>query len=141
MVICVWGAEIYRALYGREQRDLERLDTLCSAFNFGPNLTSNRTVAELVQEILKHWPGRWKDLSGSQLKHEAYRLHLSIDKSYHVLGWKPLWDFQTTIRHTVEWYKQYYEIERSKRSFVQDLTHQYIELYQKQWEARQQAEN
>ncbi len=27
------GAEIYRALYGREHRELERLDTLCSAFN------------------------------------------------------------------------------------------------------------
>ncbi|WP_089938580.1 CDP-glucose 4,6-dehydratase [Candidatus Entotheonella palauensis] len=134
------GAEIYHALYGREHRDLERLGTLCSAFNFGPNLTSNRTVAELVQEILKHWPGTWQDFSEPNLKHEAYKLHLSIDKSYHLLNWKPLWDFQTTIKHTVEWYMTYYDKSYPEPEFVRDLTRQYIELYQKEWESRQQVE-
>ncbi len=33
------------------------------AFNFGPNLTSNRTVADLVREVLRHWPGEWVDKS------------------------------------------------------------------------------
>ena len=28
-------------------------------YNFGPSMNSNRTVAELVNEILVHWPGRW----------------------------------------------------------------------------------
>jgi CDP-glucose 4,6-dehydratase len=103
-------------------------------------LTSNRTVAELVQEILQHWPGRWQDFSEPNLKHEAYKLHLAIDKSYHLLNWKPLWNFKETIRHTVEWYKRYYDIEHPMPDFVQGLTRQYIELYQKQWEVRQQAE-
>ena len=133
------GAEIYRALYGGEHRDLERLNTLCSAFNFGPNLTSNRTVVDLVQEILKYWPGRWQDCSEPNIKHEAYKLHLSIDKSYHVLDWKPLWDFHETIRHTVRWYKMYYDIEDHSPDFIRDLTYQHIELYQKEWESREQA--
>ncbi len=69
--------------------------------NFGPNLTSNRTVAELVQEILILWPGKWQDFSDTDLKYESYKLHLSIDKTFHILQWKPLWNFQSTVRYTV----------------------------------------
>ena len=29
-----------------------------SSFNFGPRLDSNRSVSELVETSLKHWPGR-----------------------------------------------------------------------------------
>ncbi len=36
-------------------------DLYASAFNFGPSLRSNRSVADLVSEVLKHWPGKWED--------------------------------------------------------------------------------
>ena len=42
------------------------LSLLTSAFNFGPDRDANRTVAELVEEVLRHWPGRWEDKSRSQ---------------------------------------------------------------------------
>jgi len=83
-----------------------RLADLCSAFNFGPAITSNRTVAELVQEILKHWPGRWEDKSDPNAVHEAKLLNLATDKGYHSLGWKPVWNFTETIEHTASWYSQ-----------------------------------
>jgi CDP-glucose 4,6-dehydratase len=79
---------------------------LCSAFNFGPALTSNRTVADLVQEILKHWPGRWEDKSDPHAVHEAKLLNLATDKAHHFLGWKPVWRFEDTVAETVEWYRQ-----------------------------------
>lgn len=78
---------------------------LTSAFNFGPALTSNRTVADLVQEILKHWPGRWEDRSDPHAVHEARLLNLATDKAYHFLGWKPVWPFEQTIAQTVGWYR------------------------------------
>jgi CDP-glucose 4,6-dehydratase len=31
----------------------------CEAFNFGPQLESNRPVRELIASILSHWPGEW----------------------------------------------------------------------------------
>jgi CDP-glucose 4,6-dehydratase len=77
-----------------------------SAFNFGPALTSNRTVAELVQEILKHWPGQWDDRSDPLALHEAKLLNLATDKAHHLLGWSPAWPFAETITRTVEWYHQ-----------------------------------
>lgn len=79
---------------------------LCSAFNFGPALSSNRTVAELVQKILQHWPGRWEDRSDPNAVHEAKLLNLTTDKTFHFLGWSAVWNFETTISETVDWYRE-----------------------------------
>ena len=79
---------------------------LTSAFNFGPALASNRTVAELVQEILKHWPGEWADKSDPNAVHEAKLLNLATDKAHHFLGWAPAWNFEQTLAQTVAWYRQ-----------------------------------
>jgi CDP-glucose 4,6-dehydratase len=79
---------------------------LTSAFNFGPALASNRTVADLVQEILKHWPGKWEDQSDPKAVHEAKLLNLATDKAHHFLGWSPAWPFAETIKQTVAWYNQ-----------------------------------
>lgn len=97
------GAEIRRALHG-EPRDPGRLAELCGPFNFGPALSSNRTVLELVGEVLKHWPGDWEDRSNPNSHHEAGMLNLTTDKAFHVLGWRPRWDFERTVRETVTWY-------------------------------------
>ncbi|MEY4488724.1 MAG: hypothetical protein RIQ79_1232 [Verrucomicrobiota bacterium] len=79
---------------------------LASAFNFGPALASNRTVAELVQEILKHWPGEWVDKSDPSAVHEAKLLNLATDKAHHFLGWAPAWPFAETVARTVGWYRE-----------------------------------
>ncbi len=79
---------------------------LPSGFNFGPALSSNRAVADLVQEILKHWPGRWDDKSDPKAVHEAKLLNLATDKAYHFLNWSPVWPFAETIAQTATWYRQ-----------------------------------
>ena len=79
---------------------------LTSAFNFGPTHESNRTVAELVEEILKHWPGRWEDKTVTRAVHEANLLQLSTDKAHALLGWRPVWNFPTAVEQTVGWYRQ-----------------------------------
>jgi len=76
----------------------------CDAFNFGPRLESNRTVAQLVTELLEHRPGQWEDRSDPNAPHEAGRLNLSIEKAFHLLAWRPVWDFEETIARTSEWY-------------------------------------
>jgi CDP-glucose 4,6-dehydratase len=74
------------------------------AFNFGPRIESNRTVAQLVVEILKHRPGQWGDRSDPSAPHEAGLLNLSVEKAFHLLRWRPVWDFEQTVARTVEWY-------------------------------------
>jgi CDP-glucose 4,6-dehydratase len=82
-----------------------QLVALSGAFNFGPNLTSNRTVADLVREVLRHWPGEWVDKSDPHAVHEAKLLNLATDKAFHFLGWQPVWNFEETLAETVGWYR------------------------------------
>ena len=80
--------------------------SLATAFNFGPGPDSNRTVADLVTEILKNRTGLWNDKSDPTALHEASLLNLSIEKAELLLGWKPKWSFGETIAKTVNWYDQ-----------------------------------
>ncbi len=96
------------ALGGESERSLttnHQSVHLRSAFNFGPNLDSNRSVGELVTEILVNWPGQWVDQTDPDAPHEATLLNLATDKAYHLIGWRPRWDFEPTIARTVEWYR------------------------------------
>jgi CDP-glucose 4,6-dehydratase len=95
-----------------------------SAFNFGPGLDSNRTVKDLVTEILRHWPGKWEDQSDPNAVHEANRLNLAIDKAHHLLGWKPVWSFEQTVANSVAWYRA------AASGDPAPLTTQQIEQYQ-----------
>ncbi len=76
-----------------------------AAFNFGPGPGTDRPVNDLVEEVLKHWPGAWDDRSRAEAPHEAQRLDLAIDKSRESLGWCPRWDFSRTVKETVDWYR------------------------------------
>lgn len=80
-------------------------ESLRGAFNFGPRPESNRTVRDVVEEILKHWPGTWEDRSDPAAPHEAGLLNLAHEKAFHLLGWGPGWDFAETLRRTVSWYR------------------------------------
>lgn len=79
---------------------------LASAFNFGPDSAAHRTVADLVQEVLKTWPGRWEDKSDPSAVHEAGLLSLNTDKAHQLLRWQPVWRFEENIARTVEWYRE-----------------------------------
>jgi len=92
-----------------------------SAFNFGPAVEANRPVLELVEAALQHWPGRWQDLADAAAPHEAGRLHLQIDKAYHQLGWRPRWDFATTVSRTVAWYRAVHEGASALDCCIDDL--------------------
>ncbi len=82
----------------------ERFDEVCGGFNFGPDPKANRTVKELVEEMLKWRKGAWVDKSDPHAVHEAGLLNLDIRKARRVLGWKPRWGFEETVKNTVQWY-------------------------------------
>ena len=82
------------------------LGTYCEGFNFGPQVTSNKTVSDLVEKMIDYWgSGQWESASPDRHFHESNLLHLSIDKAYHKLHWSPRWSFDETIAHTVAWYR------------------------------------
>lgn len=80
-------------------------ELLQSCFNFGPHAGDSRTVRQLVEGALAHWPGVWQDVSDPTAVHEAGLLNLDISKAQALLGWEPRWDFNASIRETIEWHR------------------------------------
>jgi len=121
------GAELWRGLTGESALQANfGLDDLCTAFNFGPHIDSNRPVRALVEEVLRHWRGEWEDQSDPPAPHEASLLNLATDKAHHVLNWAPRWSFEETIKRTVDWYR----CAESGGSQIQQFTQQQIVDYQ-----------
>jgi CDP-glucose 4,6-dehydratase len=93
------------AALGNPESTLSGLrNEITCGFNFGPALTSNRTVAELVEELVRHTGGEWIDASDPDARHEASKLNLATDKAFHLLRWQPVWSFTRTLEKTAAWY-------------------------------------
>lgn len=116
--------------YKLYEQILTRKITIEGAFNFGPNLSSNRPVKELVEEILKHWAGSWLDNSDLNAPHEATLLNLVTDKAFHHLNWQPQWNFAETIEKTVTWYHQANQLSNNDSKSFKSLTLEQINSYQ-----------
>ena len=95
--------------------------SLATSFNFGPDRTANRSVQNLVEEILRHWPGTWVDQSDPAARHEAGRLDLSTDRAYHQLGWVPRWGFEKTIQQTISWYQRFHAGEEARSLCLEQI--------------------
>jgi len=105
----------------------ERSEALCGAFNFGPNIESNRNIRELVEEVLRHWPGHWEDHSDPNAPHEAGLLHLNIDKASHYLRWRPVWSFEKAVERTVTWYRLAHECGYASKTIHDELLSQIVQ--------------
>lgn len=81
-------------------------EDVATAWNFGPEPASARTVGEIADGIVAAWgSGSWRSAQDATQPHEARLLHLSIEKAKGELDWHPIWDFDTTIEQTVAWYR------------------------------------
>ncbi|RLD45100.1 MAG: CDP-glucose 4,6-dehydratase [Bacteroidetes bacterium] len=78
-------------------------------WNFGPESESNLSVLELVEESKKHWKKIKYTIDHGNHPHEANFLMLDSSKAKKLLGWRPVWSFNRTVRNTVDWYMNYYE--------------------------------
>lgn len=80
-------------------------------FNFGPPAVQNHSVYELVSEMSKYWDQvRWEDKSNHSIDvYESGLLKLNCDKALHHLNWQAVWNFETTVRETVLWYRWFHE--------------------------------
>jgi CDP-glucose 4,6-dehydratase len=99
---------------------------LTTPFNFGPGPTGRQTVHQLVEEVLRLWPGKWVDGSDPKSVHEATLLSLSIEKAGSLLGWYPVWDFEQTVQQTMTWYQQRHQQKTAK---LLDFTNGQIDQY------------
>ncbi len=98
-----------------------------SAYNFGPNADDALSVEEMVIKSINCWgEGRYNVNVNFNNPHEAGLLKLDISKAINQLNWKPVFNAQTAIERTINWYKKYYNSINAV-----DLMKSDIEYYQK----------
>jgi len=118
------GAKLEEA---RKKKAATETARYAQAFNFGPEPDANRTVREVVEEILRHWPGSWKQVHQEKHLKEAPLLSLAVDKAKAVLDWDPRWNFARTVTETVAWYREHSA--GGKSGAMIDFTQKQIEAY------------
>lgn len=78
-----------------------------TSFNFGPHISANKTVWEVVSRLVGYYgKGRVVDVSNPADLHENTLLNLDVTKAYVMLGWEARWNLQEAIEKTVDWYKE-----------------------------------
>jgi CDP-glucose 4,6-dehydratase len=105
-------------------------DDFTAAFNFGPCPGCEHSVLELVEEILKLWPGTWNDRPEPGAPHEAAQLSLVSEKAFHLLGWSSMYNFQEMVRKTVEWYRESLSFVDTEPESFAELTRAQIRDYE-----------
>lgn len=123
------GGYLALALRLGEAQDNARRGQVCSGFNFGPDPEANRPVRDLVEKVLSCWPGTWEDGTDPNAPHEAGLLNLTIDKAARLLNWKPVWNFDSAIEHTVDWYQGVHAGEAAALTKTQSQISEYTELF------------
>jgi len=86
---------------------MEQGAAVADGWNFGPDPSSARDVGTLADLLCQTWGAgaAWQAEPNPQNPHEAHLLQLSIDKAAAHLGWRPRWDFETTVRRTAQGYR------------------------------------
>ncbi len=81
------------------------------AWNFGPDEESCVPVGVLAEKAASFWNRIRTNCAAPPRAafHETGRLYLQCGKARTRLGLSPIWDFEETVRATIEWYRDYYE--------------------------------
>ena len=82
---------------------------MAQGFNFGPNEGNVLSVKDVVDSVIQKYGKGEIEIKKDDKFHEANLLMLNIDKAKKLLGWKPVYDAQTAIEKTVEWYVHFYK--------------------------------
>ena len=95
------------------------------AWNFGPDHESVITVEELVQKSIKIWGkgGYACAVRQCEIMKECGLLNLDTCKARYHLGWQPVWGINATIQKTMDWYRQFRDIDTL--SLCQDQINEY----------------
>ena len=77
-------------------------------WNFGPGAQATRTVADVLDAVIRaHGSGSWRE-TGDPGPHETGCLTLDSSRARQQLHWAPRWGFEETIASTVEWYRAFH---------------------------------
>lgn len=82
------------------------------AWNFGPGPTGEISVESLVSRLGMQWPALRIEHDRAVHPHEAAILRLNCDKASRQLAWRPVWEIDTALAKTADWYRAFHDSSR-----------------------------
>lgn len=82
-------------------------NVLGDAWNFGPAADATLAVGDVVARLQSEWPQLQVEHDCGPHPHEAVQLALDCSKAGRELAWRPVWDADTTLQRTAQWYRAY----------------------------------
>lgn len=87
---------------------ISRKSEFAKSWNFGPEDINNLTVKEVVDILQRHWE-KISYYDEMDNEYESKMLKLDCSQTNLKLSWHSVWNNETAIKKTVDWYKNYYD--------------------------------
>ena len=81
---------------------------MADAWNFGPAKEDHLPVAAMLEKSLALLGNGRYEIVSDNSKPETHVLALDASKAEKFIGWRPRYNANETLRHTLEWYQNYY---------------------------------
>lgn len=108
-----YGADILSG-YMWLMSQLHHHEVAGQAFNFGPTEQYGVSNAHLASTICDMWGGDIQWRSGIPREEPFDFQSLSIQKSHDVLGWRPAYTLEDSLRDAARWYREWADLGASK---------------------------
>ena len=113
------------------KKQYENPEKYSSAWNFGNEKKSLKTVKEIVSQVIKYWGSGKLKYYKNNLFFERYDILLDIKKAKKYLKWFPTYTTTDSVKLTTEWY---YKVLKEKIN-PKTITNLQIEnyMYENNW--------
>ncbi len=101
------------------------------SFNIGPKKNIDKKVFELIKIAKNNLNNLKFSILKDKSKKEAKLLKLNCKKINQFTGWKPIYNFEETVNHTISWYKNFYLKKENNEDFSVNQIKQYVNLAKK----------
>ncbi|NLX26355.1 MAG: CDP-glucose 4,6-dehydratase [Lentisphaerae bacterium] len=92
------------------QKLLEGQVDCARGWNFGPADDSTLSVGEIADRLRTYWKRIHLRIARQDgAPHEAHLLKLDCSLVRRQLNWHPVWNAETALRRTADWYRNFYE--------------------------------
>lgn len=103
------------------------------SWNFGPYAQSTQSVEYIVERLAQHWDGFQCDINQNPDNvHEASLLKLDITQTLNTLAWRPIWDLNTTLAKTADWYQNWLDGHDAKALVEQHISDYMRDMHQQE---------
>ena len=100
------------------------------SFNFGPNLSKEYSVLEIVKKMSKYWKNvTWQKINKKQkFFFESELLRLNCKKAKKILRWNSILKIEELMSMVADWYRNYYVNKKNAPELTKKQINKYREL-------------